>query len=101
MRLPLQRTALLLAVLGGVGCSEGPRQGATDSGAPARAPAAHLESVKGEVKLERDGKLAPARLGYLYVGDAIETQESAEAGQSVKEFADRRDLPWQPVFRHL
>lgn len=60
-------------------CSKGPAGAPPDAGPPPRMAAAHLESVKGEVKVERDGKLGAAQLGYLYVGDAVETGEAGEA----------------------
>ncbi|MFZ5470781.1 MAG: hypothetical protein ACOZIN_15225 [Myxococcota bacterium] len=40
---------------------------------------AHLESKKGTVLVEREGKKSPAELGYLYVGDALETGPQSEA----------------------
>ena len=79
-RRPLCRSVLLgtAVALAALGCSEGSKKGPIDAGAT-RTAAAHLESVKGEVKVERDGKLAPAQLGYLYVGDSVDTTEDAEA----------------------
>jgi hypothetical protein len=47
--------------------------------APEKAASALLESSKGKVTIERAGKKDAAKLGYLYVGDAIETGEDGEA----------------------
>src|SRR5262249_38727250 len=75
--------ALCLALL--AGCPEGdkdvPKPGAKDAGAGAadKTASALLEQAKGKVTLERGGKKSPAQLGYLYVGDAVETGEDGEA----------------------
>lgn len=54
---------------------------AADAGATpeAKTASALLEEAKGAVTLERGGKKAPAQLGYLYIGDVLETGEDAEA----------------------
>ncbi len=67
-----------LCVLVGA-CSKGADGPPLDAGVAEPAPAAHLETTKGEVTLDRGGKVGPAQLGYLFVGDAIETGEGGEA----------------------
>jgi hypothetical protein len=44
-----------------------------------RSAVAHLELIKGVVTLERDGKEAPAELGYLYAQDQLVTGVNGEA----------------------
>lgn len=69
------------------GCPDGdsthvvPPKSPVDAGAaaPAKTASALLDQVKGKVTLERDGKKGPAQLGYLYVGDALETGEDGSA----------------------
>ncbi|MBL8949562.1 MAG: hypothetical protein JNK82_02215 [Myxococcaceae bacterium] len=50
-----------------------------EAGTTAKTASALLEAAKGQVTLERGGKKSPAQLGYLYVGDALETGEDSEA----------------------
>jgi hypothetical protein len=61
--------AVALAFFGA--CSDAP--GPADAGPAKKAVVAHLESQKGQVTLFREGASAPAQLGYLYAGDALET----------------------------
>ena len=70
----MKRLALLCVLLGA--CSKGPDVAPMDAGPAA---AAHLEITKGAVTLDRGGRVGPAQLGYLFIGDAIETGEGAEA----------------------
>ncbi len=44
-----------------------------------RAPLAHLEEKKGAVTLERDGKSLRAELGYVHLGDVLETGPDGQA----------------------
>lgn len=81
-----RRAALLLAAAALGACPEGPVdqpvKAPVDAGAgqaPAKAASALLESAKGPVTLEREGKKGAAQLGYLYVGDVLETGEDAAA----------------------
>jgi hypothetical protein len=61
-----------------VRCSESP--GPKDAGSAAKkAVVGHLETQKGQVTLVREGKSAPAQLGYLYAQDAIETGSDGSA----------------------
>jgi hypothetical protein len=74
--------AAALCALALVACSEGPVSAGADSGSKpsgAKTASGLLESAKGQVTLERQGKKAPAQLGYLYIGDAVETGEDGEA----------------------
>jgi hypothetical protein len=72
--------ALLLA-----GCPEGdgkrdlPAVADAGSAGPQKTASALLEQAKGQVTLERAAKKSAAQLGYLYVGDAVETGEDGEA----------------------
>ncbi len=63
---------------GDVPKANGPRA-TPDSGGSGAAASALLEQAKGQVTLERAGKKGPAQLGYLYVGDAVETGADSEA----------------------
>ena len=67
--------AMALALV--AGCSDSPH--VPDAGASKKAVVAHLESQKGQVTLVRDGASAPAQLGYLYAGDAVETGGNGSA----------------------
>ena len=67
-------------------CTEGPGPAApVDAGAapvavvPARKAQAHLEGLKGQVTLGRDGKTASASAQDLYAKDVVETGEDGEA----------------------
>ncbi len=62
------------------------------------APLAQLASVKGDVRLERGGKQAPAAGGPLWSGDAVET--GADGGATVR-FADGRTVEVGPDARFL
>jgi hypothetical protein len=78
------RCIWLLAAAGLSACpggDDGPVKAVVDAGkaAPEKAASALLESAKGQVTLERAGKRGPGKLGYLYVGDALETGEDGEA----------------------
>lgn len=75
-----QRVFLILLgwAVGLAGCDDRPEV-ATAPDAGARRPIAHLESKLGTVYLERDGKRAPAELGYVFVDDALETGSDGEA----------------------
>jgi hypothetical protein len=79
----MRRAALLLAAAALAACPEEPSdQAKADGGAvaaPTKSASALLESAKGKVTLEREGKKGPAKLGYLYIGDALETGEDASA----------------------
>ncbi len=76
-----------------VACPE--PEDAPDAGAGAT-PVAHLQKVAGKVTLERGGQRGAAELGYLYVGDAIETGAQSSAvvrfggGRLVEVGADAR-----------
>jgi len=82
----IRRSSALCLCLLLAACPEGdtPKTDAGRTAASADAGAsktasALLEEQKGQVTLERDGKKSPAQLGYLYVGDALETGADAEA----------------------
>lgn len=62
------------------------------------APLATLEALKGEVRLERDGKTGPAAEGPLTKGDALET--GADGSASVH-FADGRTVEIGPDARFV
>ncbi len=62
------------------------------------APLAQLVTVKGEVRLERGGKLEPAVQGPLWRGDAVET--GADGGVTVR-FADGRTVEVGPDARFV
>jgi hypothetical protein len=88
-----------LAALGpscGLLDGEGP-EAAVDAGEAASA-VAHLEAMRGQVMLERAGKSQPARLGYLYLKDAVATAVESTAqvrfgqGQVVEIGPDARFL---------
>ncbi|MHB8873959.1 MAG: FecR family protein, partial [Myxococcaceae bacterium] len=74
-------TGLSLGALLLAGCPEGPAPAVVDAGAaPAPAKAvARLESLSGQVTLERAGKSSPAAAGELLAGDALETGPGALA----------------------
>lgn len=59
---------------------------------------AQLVSVKGEVRLERGGKLAPTTGGPLWSGDAVET--GADSGATVR-FPDGRTVEVGPEARFV
>lgn len=91
-------SALLLA-----GCPEGaapavPDAGLADPKAPGPAAVAQLESFKGEVTRERAGVASPATVGALWVDDAIETAEGAEAKVT---FAGGRNVEIGPDARFV
>ncbi len=73
----------LVAALGAAvlwACSEGPPPAPPPDAGPApRAAAGEVAKVKGEVKLEREGKAQPALPGPLFLKDALETGADGEA----------------------
>jgi hypothetical protein len=74
--------ALALTACTGGDEGTGPKPAVVDAGgtsAQAKQASALLESSKGKVTVERSGKKESAKLGYLYIGDAIETGEDGEA----------------------
>lgn len=82
------RCVLTLAALALAGCPEGeaPKDpklpvAVVDAGPKpeAKTASALLEESKGAVSVERAGKKAAAQLGYLYVGDVLETGDDGEA----------------------
>ncbi|MBK7863173.1 MAG: hypothetical protein IPJ65_32090 [Archangiaceae bacterium] len=92
--------ALLAVTL--VGCPDGtggdPGDPGRDAGtaAPSKTASALLENARGKVTIERGGKKGPAQLGYLYVGDALETGDESEA---VVRFAGGRVIELGPEGR--
>jgi hypothetical protein len=69
--------------------------GSRDAGA---GPLATLETLKGEVRLERDGKTGPAAAGSLLKGDALETGAD---GSATVHFADGRTVEIGPEARFV
>ncbi|WP_317987980.1 FecR family protein [Hyalangium gracile] len=63
-----------------------PASGPRDAGA---GPLATLQSLRGEVRLEREGKVGPAAEGPLITGDALETGAN---GSATIAFADGRTV---------
>ena len=59
------------------------QEGARDAGDSLGTPVAHLEQMRGQLVLQRGGKMSTAKLGsYLYLKDALIT--SAEASANVR-----------------
>ena len=77
--------ALLIAALGlGLSCGflgDDPVE-VKDAGGAAASPVAHLEAMRGQVVLQRGGKMSNAKLGYLFLKDGLIT--SAEASSNVR-----------------
>jgi hypothetical protein len=61
-------------------------------------PLASLESLKGEVRLERDGKVSPAAVGPLVKSDALETGAD---GSATVHFSDGRSVEVGPEARFV
>jgi len=77
--------ALLIAALGlGLSCGflgDDP-VAVQDAGGASAGPVAHLEAMRGQVVLQRGGKMSNAKLGYLFLKDGLIT--SAEASSNVR-----------------